>query len=427
MMRRVTPGTVRDLRTASLLRILRAVHDAPAPPTRAAMTRQLGLGRGSATVLVAALKERRLLAESPAFAGVAPARPGRGRPTAQLVPHPAGPVVLAVSITHDGWTLDTVELGAGVLDSVEGGHDSRRSPRVLDAIVDSAGAAVARLGGRAGALALSVPGTIQHGRIAQASLLGWTDLPALAPFARLDLPMTLVNDATAAGIGEVRRGAGRDHGVVLHLHADAGIGGALFIDGVPVRDAQGAGGEFGHMPLAVALSGRPRRCHCGAYGCWDLDVGNLALAEPSERPDLRSAQIDQAGGAPDTAPRPSVRRAAGRVLDRARSGERAALDRVTAVASALGRGIGALVNGYDPELVTLSGAAATIADLAGDALRDGYRDGLMGFRRAAPPPVRIGDLAGRGQRAGTAELAFDLLLTERLLGTGREASPAHSQ
>jgi hypothetical protein len=83
----VTPGTVRDLRTASLLRVLRAVHDAPAPPTRAAMTRQLGLGRGGATVLVAALKERRLLAESP----VVPARPGRGRPTAHLVPHPAGP------------------------------------------------------------------------------------------------------------------------------------------------------------------------------------------------------------------------------------------------------------------------------------------------------------------------------------------------
>ncbi len=390
---------MRDLRTASLLRVLRAVHDAPAPPTRAAMTRQLGLGRGSATVLVAALKERRLLAESPDTTE----RPGRGRPTAQLVPHPAGPVVLAVSITHDGWTLDTVELGAGVLDTVDGGHDGRRSPRVLDAIVDSAGAAVAGLAGRAGALALSVPGTIQHGRIAQASLLGWTDLAALAPFARLGLPATLVNDATAAGIGEVRRGAGRDHGVVLHLHADAGIGGALFIDGVPVRDAQGAGGEFGHMPLAAAVSGGPRRCHCGAYGCWDLDVGNLALV-----------------GDRDATPRPSVRRAAGRVLDRARAGEPAALDRVTAVAGALGRGIGALVNGYDPALVTLSGAAATVADLGGDALRDGYRDGLMAFRRAAPPPVRVGDLASRGQRAGTAELAFDLLLTGRLLSAGRE-------
>lgn len=401
MIRWVPPSTVRDLRTASLLRVLRAVHEAPTPPTRAAMTRQLGLGRGTATVLVAALKERRLLAESATPDATAP-RPGRGRPTAQLVPHPAGPVVLAAAITHDGWTLDTVELGAGVLSTAEGGHDSRRGPRVLETIVDAAGAVVAGLGGRVGALAVSVPGTIQHGRIAQAALLGWADLAALAPFARLDLPMTLVNDATAAGIGEVRRGAGRGHGVVLHLHADAGIGGAVFTDGVPVRDAQGAGGEFGHMPLAGSVSGAPRRCHCGAYGCWDLDVGNLALI----------------GGDPDPTPRASVRRAAGRVLARARAGEPAAMGRVTVVATALGRGIGALVNGFDPELVTLSGAAGTIADLAGDTLREAYRDGLMGFRRAAPPALRTSALAGRGQRAGTAELAFDLLLTERLLRTG---------
>jgi predicted NBD/HSP70 family sugar kinase len=157
------------------------------------------------------------------------------------------------------------------------------------------------------------------------------------------------------------------------------------------------------MPLAGSVSGAPRRCHCGAYGCWDLDVGNLALI----------------GGDPDPTPRASVRRAAGRVLARARAGEPAALDRVTVVATALGRGIGALVNGFDPELVTLSGGAATIADLAGDTLRDAYRDGLMGFRRSAPPALRTSALAGQGQRAGTAELAFDLLLTERLLGTGQ--------
>ena len=35
----VSPSTARQLRTASLLRVLRAVHDAPVPPTRAAVTR----------------------------------------------------------------------------------------------------------------------------------------------------------------------------------------------------------------------------------------------------------------------------------------------------------------------------------------------------------------------------------------------------
>jgi predicted NBD/HSP70 family sugar kinase len=88
---------------------------------------------------------------------------------------------------------------------------------------------------------------------------------------------------------------------------------------------------------------------------------------------------------------------------------------VETVARALGRGIGALVNAHDPQLVTLSGSAATVAGLAREPFRDAYLSGLMRFRRAAPPPVGPTALGGRGQRAGTAELAFDLLLTEPLI------------
>jgi predicted NBD/HSP70 family sugar kinase len=381
------PGTVRGLRTASLLRVLRAVHDAPAPPTRALVTRQLGLGRGTATVLVAELKDRALLAE----ADTAAARSGPGRPTAQLVPHPAGPVVLAAAITHDGWTVDAVELGGGTVHELSGGHDRRRGVAVLDTAAAACRTLTARLGHRVRAFALSLPATVHGDRVAQASILGWDDVEALGPFASLGVPSALANDATAAGIGEARRGAARGRDVVLHVHADAGVGGTLLLDGRPARDAQGAGGEFGHMPLA----GGDGRCRCGATGCWDLDVGNLALV--------------------GTSGRMSVRRAAARVLDRARAGDPEALDRVGRVAAALGRGVGALVNGHDPELVTLSGVAATIAGLMPDRLGQAYGDALMRFRRAAPPPLTRSVLDGRGQRIGTAELAFDHLLTETVV------------
>jgi predicted NBD/HSP70 family sugar kinase len=391
----VSPSTTRELRTASLLRVLRAVHHAPAPPTRVAVTRELGLGRGTATVLVAALKQRRLLTE-----GEAGPRQGPGRPTAHLLAHPDGPVALAAAITHDGWTLDAVEFGARVLRTMDGGHDSRHTADVLDRIREAAATVMADLPGRVRTFALSLPATVRGDRVAQASLFGWTDLDALAPFTQLDIPMTLVNDATAAGIAEARRGAARGREVVLHLHADAGIGGTLLINGMPVRDAQGAGGEFGHMPLG----GGQLRCHCGAYGCWDLDVGNLALV-----------------GGDDPTPRPSVRQAAARVLDRATAGDPAALARVADVATALGRGIGALVNGHDPQVVTLSGVAATIADLAGPSLRRAYLDALMLFRRAAAPPLRLSTLGPAGQRLGTAELAFDLLLTASLVDSPRLA------
>jgi len=54
-----------------------------------------------------------------------------------------------------------------------------------------------------------------------------------------------LNDADAAGIAEMRYGAGRDHkGVVLLLTFGTGIGSALFADGVLVPNT-----EFGHIQV----------------------------------------------------------------------------------------------------------------------------------------------------------------------------------
>ena len=55
----------------------------------------------------------------------------------------------------------------------------------------------------------------------------------------------VLNDADAAGLAEVRFGAGRDlKGVVLLITVGTGLGSALFCDGVLVPNT-----EFGHVPL----------------------------------------------------------------------------------------------------------------------------------------------------------------------------------
>ena len=55
----------------------------------------------------------------------------------------------------------------------------------------------------------------------------------------------VVNDADAAGIAEMRYGAGADEkGVVLMLTLGTGIGSALFVDGVLVPNT-----EFGHIEV----------------------------------------------------------------------------------------------------------------------------------------------------------------------------------
>ncbi len=61
----------------------------------------------------------------------------------------------------------------------------------------------------------------------------------------LDCPVSLVNDADAAGLAEMRWGAGREfEGVVLMLTLGTGIGTALFVGGQLVPNT-----ELGHIEL----------------------------------------------------------------------------------------------------------------------------------------------------------------------------------
>ncbi|MBW8781328.1 MAG: ROK family protein [Verrucomicrobia bacterium] len=58
------------------------------------------------------------------------------------------------------------------------------------------------------------------------------------------LPVSLVNDADAAGIAEVRFGAGKGlRGTILLLTFGTGVGSALFVDGRLYPNS-----EFGHLP-----------------------------------------------------------------------------------------------------------------------------------------------------------------------------------
>jgi polyphosphate glucokinase len=57
--------------------------------------------------------------------------------------------------------------------------------------------------------------------------------------------VSVLNDADAAGVAEIRFGAGRDMaGVVVVITLGTGIGSALFIDGTLVPNS-----ELGHLPL----------------------------------------------------------------------------------------------------------------------------------------------------------------------------------
>jgi predicted NBD/HSP70 family sugar kinase len=393
--------TSAELRAYNLARLLRAVHDGDGTRTRADLTRQLKLARGTATVLVRELAATQLIEEL-----ASPERGARGRPTGLPSAHPNGPVALGVDLRDDSFAVAAFQLtGSG---TVLGHHPrtSRDGAGMLAEVAVAVNEYATEFGDRLVGVGVAVPSPVSDGRMVQPTLLDWRDLNVAEKIAPGEaINVRVGNDATLAGLAEARRGALRGVSVALHLHIATGIGGVLLANGNPIIGASGAAGEFGHMPL----TGGTQRCRCGSVGCWELDAGTRGLLRRAGRGEAgdRMAEAQQiiAGAATDA----SCAAALGDV------------------AEALGRGIGALVNAHDPEVVGLSGLAARVYQAAPTAVWSGYQSTLMRFRRAAPPPLVPSRLADLGALTGAAELVFDEFLTSRGITAWRAARSAENE
>ena len=360
--------------------VLRAVHESPGT-TRADAARTVGIGTGAATEVVAQLVAAELVAERPAER-----TGGRGRPTTVLVPHEHGPLVLAVSVTHESWLLRAVELGGAVVAAVEADHTGRPGREVLAEIAAAVTRLRRRFPRRCRAVAVAAPGTVTGTCLRHATNRTWRELElrTIAPRAEI---FVAGNDATLAAAAESARGAAAAADVALHIRVQAGIGGAVVDRGRVLTGAHGFGGEFGHLPLgdpAIA-------CPCGAAGCWGTSVDGSALARLLGRSEPRDPVAFTS-----------------RVV-RAAAHDAAARDAVAVVARALGRGVAGLVNAIDPDVVTLGGNAVEFLHAAPDELARAYGEGLMRVRRDDPPPLLPATLGEDGPVIGAAELGWQEL------------------
>jgi polyphosphate glucokinase len=95
---------------------------------------------------------------------------------------------------------------------------------------------------------IGLPGVTQGGHLLTAANIDptWVDYPVAANLSKaLKRPVTVVNDADAAGIAEMRFGVGAGKtGVVVFLTLGTGVGSGVFIDGRLVPNT-----EFGQMEI----------------------------------------------------------------------------------------------------------------------------------------------------------------------------------
>ena len=355
------------------------------PPLRAELAKKLHVGTGTMTDLVARLAGFGLLAESPAPAS------GRGRPSTLLGAAPEGPLVAVVDIGAERWRA-----GVSGLDGVprllsSGLVTPGRAEQTVTEIREATRGITGEYSDRLIAMAVAVAGTLEGNTVVQSSALFWddVDLGGLS----WGLPLVCGNDATLAGLAEVRRGAAVDAATAVHVLVMSGTGGGLCIDGVPAVGATGAGAEFGHLPFGDAGI----VCDCGAAGCWDVGLGARALAREHGFVDGLRVDVER------------FRTWLGQV----RGSE--APEFVARAVTSLARGTAGLVNALDPDVVTIGGLAIDLRAVDPACFDTAFRAGLMRHRRDRPPPVVDAAFGSDGPLTGAIELGLDAALTPAAL------------
>jgi polyphosphate glucokinase len=157
-----------------------------------------------------------------------------------------GTLGFGIDIGGTGMKAAVVDLGTGTLTSKR-----HRIPTPRDSHPDALAGVVVELmryHGWSGPIGVAFPSIVRHGVVELAANIdeSWVGVDAGAVFAEASgNRVVVVNDADAAGIAEMRFGAGRGRqGVVIMLTFGTGIGSGLFVDGTLVPNT-----ELGHLEL----------------------------------------------------------------------------------------------------------------------------------------------------------------------------------
>ena len=260
-----------------------------------------------------------------------------------------------------------------------------------------------------GGVCLAVPGLM----LARKNMVVFSpNLPAVEGIplkeeleSRLDLPVTVENDANAAAWGEFRFGAGSEVDHLVFVTLGTGIGGGVITHGILLRGAHGSGGELGH----VTIQATGPRCACGNRGCLEAlasgtAIGRRAREVASEKPDSALGRL-------------AIRR---RVLgedvtELAKKGDEVALSVLEEAGLWLGIGLAGFVNTFNPEVVAVGGGVMA----AGDLLLDPARREIQ-LRARSPSrdlvEVQEATLGPKSGVLGAAALARDASSGEYVLG-----------
>ena len=238
-------------------------------------------------------------------------------------------------------------------DSVAGTRRRVPTPREYEGTLDTIARLVAELereAGHSASVGVGIPGVVSRGTglVKNANSTWLIGRPLQADLeARLARPVRIANDANCFTLSEAIDGAGRGFESVFGVILGTGVGG-----GIAIRQALHDGpnqiaGEWGHNPLPWMTDeerAEAPSCYCGKRGCIETFLSGPGL------------ELDYARLA-------GARRSSRDIGRAATSGDAHALQALRRYEDRLARGLAAVINVLDPDVIVLGGGMSNLPDL----------------------------------------------------------------
>jgi len=349
-------GTSREINRQIALNLIRT-HQ---PVSRADLARLMNVRRGVASLLVS-----ELLSENLIFEGALGEAVGRGRRPTFLYIDSRERCVVGVDIRASRTYILVTDLVGRQLGAVS----SFQTNRDVDVLIQELARRIKQIltdyNGCEG-VGVSVPGMVEptKGRVVHAPTLSWHDVNLRDPLAAaLGIPVQIENSGKACALAQLwaTRSDVVASGNSVFVSVSDGVGVGIVVNGEVLRGRHNTAGEFGHVPLSIDGP----KCSCGATGCWEAYVSNLATLSRYFGRDLsdpRPRDSEEAGFSVED------------LIARARAGEAKALAALNSTARYLGLGLASIVNALDPARVYIGGEITTAWSLIEPIVRSALRE-----------------------------------------------------
>lgn len=215
--------------------------------------------------------------------------------------------------------------------------------------------------------------------------------------SRFNLPVTLENDANAAGLAEALWGAGSGYRTVFYVTMGTGIGTGLVLDGKIYNGRTGAAPEGGHLPIDV----HGPRCGCGKRGCIEAlasgpAIANRARLKISESASRTTRILELAGGDPKAITAEMVAKAW-------RAGDTLATEVLRETMELMTIWLGAIIDLLEPDVIVIGGGVGELASHWFPEILDLLPRWTMN-QRCAEIPLRLASYSADAGLAGAAAL-----------------------